>query len=163
MRRLLGLLLGLMVVAATTGAASPSVTGNGSVHHGPPDQVLGLMVQKEDLTKTLAAEKRPLYVDRVGLYSFREPSKLLEGTLQISHFRHSAPYTSNDFQVAIVGHLGSSLPIVVRVSGQPVYITTAKGLVLAVWFRQDYMMTLSIRHTYTQPKELLRQALEINP
>jgi len=156
---------GLLVVLATTGAASTtsSLQAVEPGHHGPPPEVLGLTVQKEDLSKTLAGEKRPLYVDRVGLYSFREPNKLLQGTLQIAHFRPDAPSGSSDFQLSIVGHLGNSLPIVVRVGSQPVYITTSKGLVLAVWFHKGYMLALSIRRSYGQPKELLRQALAIDP
>jgi hypothetical protein len=167
MRSLGRILAGLVVVALTATAGSSASASSGRHpspgRHGPPDEILGLTVQKEEVAKVLAGEKRPLYVDRVGLYSFREPSKLLQGTLEIAHFRAGTPADSSEFQQTIVGHLGSSVPIVVRVDGQPVYVTTSKGLTLAVWFRDDHMLALAIRNTYGRPKELLRQTLAINP
>ena len=174
-RRLCGMAaaLCLLLVTATisASAASPSPSPSASPstganpQHGPPSKVLGLDVQKEDITKTLAGntDKRALYVDRVGLFSFREPSKLLEATLEIAHFRSNAPWSSSDFQSTIVGVLSASTPIVVRVEGIPVYVTTSKGLTIGVWFRSGFMMALSIRNTYTAPKELLRISLGINP
>jgi hypothetical protein len=166
MRRGLRFGVALLVLALGTASvsAAPSVTSSPSAGtHGPPDKIMGLDVQKEDIAKVLTQDKRALYVDRVGLYSFREQNKLLQATLEIARFRSSAPWRSGDFQLSIVGHIGSSVPIVVRAGSQPVYVTTSKGLTLAVWFKDGYLVTLAIRRSYAQPKELLRRSLEINP
>ena len=164
--------LGLAAVAAlllltanvSASAASPSASPAAAASKGgPPAQVLGLNVQNEDITKTLATDKRSLYVDQVILYSFREPSKLLQATLEVARFKSNAPATSRDFQSTIVSSLSGSQPIVLRVNGEAVYIATSKGLTIAVWFRSGHMMALSIRNTFTTPKQLLRIALAINP
>ena len=162
---LAALALLLLVTNVTASAASPGASpAAGTIpRHGPPSQLLGLNVQKENISKTLASDTRALYVDQVGLYSFRQPSKLLEATLEIARFRSLAPATSTDFQASIVSGLGGSLPTVVRVGGSVIYITTSKGLTIAVWFKDGYMMALAIRNTYLQPKELVRMALQINP
>jgi hypothetical protein len=150
----------LSVVPLVPLAAQPAT---GTVGHGPPDTMVGLDVKKEDVAKVLATDKRALYVDRVGLYSFREQSKLLQATLEIAHFRSGTPSNTQNFQLSVVGNVGSSVPIIVRVGDKPVYVTTKKGLLIAIWFKDDYMIALAIRNTYKQPKQLLRQALEINP
>ena len=148
-----------VTVTGVPGAGSTST----DVKHGPPDQMVGLNVVKEDIAKTLAQDKSPLYTDRVGLYSLRDPSKLLEATLEIGHFRSGYQTNSTQFQQSIVGNIGSTQPITIRLGVTPVYISSAKGLVLAVWFNGDYMLTLAIRRTFQKDKELLREALGVNP
>lgn len=164
MRPRLHLLAAALMVFLTTinAGATVSTPPTGQVKHGPPEQVLGLTVVKEDIAKTLAGDKRALYVDRVGLYSYRE-QKLLQATLEIARFRKGFDTQSENFRQTVVGHLGGSLPIVVRVGSERVYITTSKGLVLAIWFKDGYMMTLAIRATYTAPKQLIRESVAVNP
>ena len=163
-------LLLLVTANMSASAASPAPTPSPSSSPTPaplppgfPAQVIGLNVQKEDVSKTLATAPRSLYVNQVVMYSFREPSKLLEATLEVARFKNDAPSSSADFQATIVNALGGSAPIVVRVGATPVYLTTSKGLTLAIWFRNGHMLALSIRNTFTQPKQLLRVSLGINP
>lgn len=142
-----------------------AVGGSASAASTPtlPDTILGLKVAREDVSKTITEDHRALYVDDISLYSLREPTSLLEATLQLGRFKKDAPWTSNDFQLSMVGQLGTSVPIVVRAASQRVYITTTKGLTIAVWFRNAHLFVLSIRTAYKHPKELLRQALGVRP
>jgi hypothetical protein len=162
------LLLVTANVSASAAASSPSASPSASPTPAPlpagfPAQVLGLNVEKEDVSKTLASDTRSLYVNQVVLYSFREPSKLLQATLEVARFKSDAPSTSADFQTTIVNAMGGSAPIVLRIGATPIYVTTSKGLTIAVWFRNGHMLALSIRNTYAEPKQLLRVALGINP
>lgn len=156
-------LLVVIVAAPVLGAGAADSLTSPRPQHGPPPTMLGLNVKKEDISKLLATEKRPLYTDEVGLFSLREQSNLLQATMEISHFRNDQRWSSSDFQLSIVGRLGSSVPIQVRLGAKTVYLTSSKGLALAIWFDRQFMMTLSIRNSYKTPKELLRQALEVNP
>ncbi|MHB8507253.1 MAG: hypothetical protein ACYDGR_01210 [Candidatus Dormibacteria bacterium] len=153
----------LIALGSSVGVSATGTNTTARPATGPPPQLLNLDVKKEDIAKLLATDKRALYVDRVGLYSLREPSNLLQATLEISHFRSNARWSSEDFQLSVVGRLGSSVPLIVRLGSQVVYLTSSKGLTLAVWFDRDYMLTLAIRDTFRHPKELLRQSLAINP
>jgi hypothetical protein len=158
----------LVTASVSASAASPTPSPSPSPTPAPlpagfPAQVLGLNVQREDVSKTLATDTRSLYVDQVVMYSFREPSKLLEATLEVARFRSDAPSTSSDFQATIVNAMGGSAPIVVRLGSTAIYVTTSKGLTIAVWFRNGHMLALSIRNSFTQPKQLLRLSLGINP
>ncbi len=144
-------------------ASGNDVNGISQETHGPADKMLGLIVKKENVAGTLQQESRALYVDRVGMYSLRDPNNLLEATLEIARFRSVAPYASNDFRLSVAGAIGSVLPIVIRVGSTPVYITSRKGLTVALWFHGNFMLTLSVRNTYRLPKSLLRAALAINP
>ncbi len=160
----LSLLLSVVptIPASAAGTATPTPSA-AQAQHGPPATMLSLNVKKEDIAKVLAGETRALYVDRVALYSLRETSNLLEATIEIGHFRSGTQWASEDFQLSIVGQLGSSVPVLVRVGSNIVYLTSSKGLTIAIWYGGGYMLALAIRNTFTQPKELLRQALEINP
>jgi hypothetical protein len=165
----------LLLLLAPTIAASADTTPTPSASptsapaatafpaHGPPTTMLGLTVKKEDIAKKLAGETRALYVDRVALYSLRDPTNLLEATVEIGHFRGGTQWASTDFQMQIAQGLGSSLPVLVRLGSTVVYLTSSKGLSLAIWYDQGYMFVLAIRSTFKQPKELLRQSLAINP
>jgi len=153
----LALLIALTLFGASAAGSSAQAP------HGPPAQMLGLNVAKENIAKVLAGDKRPLYVDKVTLYSLREQSKLLQATLEVGDFKNDAPWTSADFQYSIVARLGSSLPITVRAGPQIVYVTSSKGLTIAIWFKDRTMFTLAVRNGYKQPKELLREALKVNP
>jgi hypothetical protein len=157
---ILGAILGIYrAVAAATPA--PASAAAASAHL--PAQILGLVVAREDVAKKLATEKDPLSVDQVSLYSLREPSKLLEATVELARFRPGQMQAGLDFQRSIVLQIGGSVPIVVRVGGQAVFVTTIRGLVVPVWFRDGYMVALSIRNTYEQPKALLRAVLAVSP
>jgi hypothetical protein len=145
------------VAAAPDGAAKQPA----AVHM--PAAILGLAVQQEDVTKKVAAEKGPFYVDHVSLFSLRESSQLLEATVELARFRTSVAPRTEEFERSFVLQIGGPLPIVVRVDGQQVFVTTVKGLITTIWFRHGYMGVLSIRNTYKQPKALLREVLAVTP
>lgn len=126
---------------------------------GLPATVLGLKVAREDVGKTLAQVTQAEYTTNTSLYSFRDPTKLLQATLQISDFRSGTPSSSHDFQLSIAGQMGGTQPEFLQFGSTTVYVTTLKGLVVAIWFRPRHMFVLAIRNTFRQPKSLLRVAL----
>ena len=125
--------------------------------------MLGLNVGQESVGKTLAQVTQAEYTTDTTLYSFRDPTKLLQATLQISEFRRGTPASSHNFQLAIVGQMGGSTPELLTLGPTTVYVTTLKGLVIAIWFKPAYMFVLAVRNTFHQPKSLLRVALGVNP
>jgi len=44
-----------------------------------------------------------------------------------------------------------------------VWATTGTKQQLFVWFRERHLMVLAVRSDFTQPRTLLREALEIEP
>jgi hypothetical protein len=127
-----------------------------------PSTLRGLTVQPENVAGTLAQDRRALWVDEVRLYSLRH-GKELDGTLEVARFTASAPWRSPDFDLSLAGQLGASTPVVVELGGVRVYVTGSRGLQFAAWFERGWMLVLGIRTTDAQPKELIRQALELKP
>lgn len=164
MRRLTQLLAGLLLAGAVMvlSASAPLAKGPGPAAPPLPKSILGLTVGKEDITKTLAQDPRELYVNGVWLYSLRQGRELM-ATLELGKFRSNSPWKSADFDLSLAGQLGSSQPAVIRLEGLPVYVATARGLEIASWYRHGYMSILAIRATYKDPKDLLRQVLEVGP
>lgn len=157
--RILGLTCLLVLVASSTVAPAAAAVPD----HGPPEHVLGLVVAKEDISKTLSQAKRAQYLQGVSLYSFRQTDNLLQATLEVGTFRPGTPSASDTFQASVVTQIGSSVAARIVVDAQPVFITTSKGLVIAIWFRKGSMFALAVRNSYDQPKALLRQVLGVNP
>ena len=161
MRRLLVALVAAGLAAAAFQVSPLAKTSAPSVPH-LPGSVHGLTVQRENITKTLAEDRRSLYVDGVWLYSLRQGKELM-ATLEVAHFKSDAPWRSQDFDLSLAGQLGGSVPAVARLEGTPVYISTARGLNLLAWDRNGYLLILGIRNTYKSPKELLRDAMAVSP
>lgn len=126
-----------------------------------PGELLGLPVTQEDQTETLAGVERS-YVDGVGLYSLRRDD-LLQATLQISRFNDNADFRSPGFRSALLAQIGGSRPKAVRMGKDTVHLTTGTRQRIAIWFRDEYVFILSTRDEFTQPRTLLREALEIQP
>lgn len=152
----------VVVVQNTLLAASPAPQRAVASLWWVPASLQGLHVQRENVTATLAQDKRSLWVDEVSLYSLRR-GKELQGTLEVARFRTSAPWRSADFQASLAGQLGTSTPVVARLGGRRVFITTTRGLALATWFRNGWMLILGVRTSYATPKDLIRDALEMSP
>jgi hypothetical protein len=127
-----------------------------------PAELLGLKATQEDMTASLAGSKDS-YVDGVGLYAYRSQDDLLQATLQVSKFIDDARYRDAGFRSSVVAKIGGSVPRLVRLGDQRVYLTTGSKQQIAVWFRDDYLFVLSSRDDFTQPRALLREALDIRP
>lgn len=124
-----------------------------------PDRLMGLTVTPENVGRLLGTDTHPVWVDQLSLYSLRQPDRALEATLELARFKAGAP-TSLEFERSIVDGLGGSVPIVVQTGGRRVYLTTAKGQDIAVWFGGGRLLILSILTSYLHPRDLLRAALE---
>jgi hypothetical protein len=126
-----------------------------------PSEILGLPVTQEDQTVTLAGVERS-YVDAIGLYSLRNDD-LLQATLQISRFNDNADHRDGGFKSSLLAQIGGSRPKAVRMGRDTVYLTIGTRQRIAIWFRDEYLFILSTRDEFTQPRSLLREALEIQP
>ena len=149
-----GLLVAVLALGALNAGAAPAA--------GPPSSLLGLNVQAENIKGTLAEDRRQLWVDRVQLYTLRSGKELM-ATLEIARFKKGAPWGTADFQSAVAGSLGTANPVVVRLGGVAVYLTSLRTLKIACWFRDGGLFILAVRQTYAQPKALIRAALGVRP
>ena len=155
MRRTLPALL----VGALLAVVAVSADAQGS----PPSKLGDLIVKQEDVAKVIAADPHQRYGTSTILYSLRTPANLLEGTLQITKLKPGTPWQNRSFQLSMLSQFGSTVPVAMRVGGYRVYLSSMKGLVLTVWFRDSALVVLSIRDNYKQPKTVLRDALAVQP
>jgi hypothetical protein len=129
-----------------------------------PDQLLGLAVVREKVSGGLSHGDNPPFLDAMQLFSLRDPDKQLEATLEIGHFNADARIGRADFEQEIVQQVGAtSLQQQLRFGARRVYVTADNGLSLAVWFSGRDLFVLSMRSAFTQPKALIRAALQVRP
>ncbi|GAC1587009.1 MAG: hypothetical protein NVS3B21_01570 [Acidimicrobiales bacterium] len=126
-----------------------------------PQEVLGLTVRAEDVTKTVANTKRA-YIDSLALYGMRADN-LLQATLQVSRFNADAKYQTDRFRLAVVNQVGTRRPTALTVQDQPVYLTAGNRQRIYVWFKGRYLFVLASRDDFASPRALLRSLLEIKP
>lgn len=160
-----GFVLLAMTACGGAGTAGPQRPA-GTVRvfpSGVPTQLLGYPLKKENVGHTLASNRQPTYFDNVQFYSLRRKDNFLEATLQIGHFKPGTDDAQTYFRQTVATGIGSTQPIATKVGNDMVYVSTQTGLVIASWFRGDYLLILSIRDTFSQPKTLIRQALELSP
>jgi hypothetical protein len=157
---------GAIPAAGASPSPSPAPIASPSPLPLPPQvpaQLLGNQVQRENIAPALSGNTRQIYFDHVDLYSVRRSDNFLQATLEIGRFKRGTDYGAEYFQRSLVDQIGSSQPTANLVGSDLVYITTAKGLVVASWFRGNHLVILSIRDTFDLPKTLIRQALPIKP
>jgi hypothetical protein len=146
--------------AATEGIGGPAITPiTPAVVSG---SVLGLKVGQEDVAKTVHRFERS-YADRISLYSFRRDDSLLQATLQVSRFRDPKRLADSRFRSSLVTQIGEVKPESLRVGRTAVQVTRGNKQKLYVWVSGRYVLVLAIRDDYTQPRDLLRQAVELKP
>lgn len=123
-----------------------------------PAQLVGLEVVPENVSKVVSAVKRP-YVDSLTVFSFRE-KELLRATLQLSRFNRLARPNDSKFRASIIGLLGSSKPLLIRVDDTTVYVTAGNKQNVFVWFNDKGLFVLSVTLDYQFPRTLLRRVIE---
>lgn len=128
---------------------------------GLPAELLGLKVQREDVSETVARVDAT-FIDALGLWSLRSDD-LVQATLQVSRFSAGADPRSPRFRQTVVNQIGSSKPRAFRLGARTVYLTTGTKQSIAVWFSGRHLFVLASRSDYDQPRTLLRRALEIKP
>lgn len=159
----------VLLVLATGGCGQPDILGRGTVGKDIkplssdllPSEILGLTVQAEDISGTIASEQQT-YVEATTLYSLRS-DELLQATLQVSRFNNEADPKSSTFRRSLLTQIGGSRPRPVRLGKDTVYLTTGTKQQLAIWFRGEHLLILATREDFSMPKSLLRRVLEVNP
>jgi hypothetical protein len=148
-----------LAIASACGGASEPGGKVGTLAVSLPQEMLGLRLAPEDVSKGLSVA-RPSYVEALGLYSLRSDD-LLQATLQVGRFRPGVDSGRASFRSAIVGRIGSSVPRAFRLGDDTVYLTAGTRQRIAVWFRGRYQYVLAVRDDFREWRTLLRQALEI--
>ncbi|MCA1839929.1 MAG: hypothetical protein ABR507_04210 [Actinomycetota bacterium] len=139
-----------------------AVTGAGKVKPADiviPSQVLGLEVKPEDVSKQIKQARRP-YIDSIGFFSLRE-ADLVRATFQVSRFNDIAQPENSSFRQSIIGLLGSSKPVSLKVSGETVFATTGTEQSIFVWFKGRAFFVLTTHRQYEFPRTLLRRMVEV--
>jgi len=170
MRRLASIAAIIPALVAACGGSPTHVVGGGVLGKNIrplsttnlPQTMLGLGVRSEDVSKALTAGSRS-YVSATSVYSFRRADNLLQATLQISQFQTSARYQSDKFRQTLVAGVGGTVPLLVHVGGQQVWLTTGDLQRIAVWFHGAFLFILAERQDFPLSRALLRQALQITP
>ena len=101
------------------------------------------------------------YLQGLGLFSFREGNDLLRATLQVGRFNDVADQKKTAFQNSIIGQLGSSVPIPLRVGDRTVHLATGSDQNIFSWFDDKGFYVLSIRSDYPFPRTMMRRLLKM--
>jgi hypothetical protein len=161
-------LFALVLAASVACAACSSGEASSSVARAPegaearlPSKILGLKVVRENVRANLSNVQKT-YLQSVGLFSFREGDDLLRATIQVGRFNDVAEPRKERFRNAIIGQLGSTVPIQLRVGDRAVYLASGSEQNIFSWFDDVGFYVLSIRSDYAFPRSLLRQLLDRN-
>jgi hypothetical protein len=125
-----------------------------------PKQVLGLKVVEEDVSKNVTDVSRT-YLRSVGLFSFREGDDLLRATLQVSEFNDVAENEKKRFRDSVIGQLGSSVPVELRVGDEKLYLAAGGEQSIYAWFDDHGFYAMSVRSDYPFPRTMVRKLLAL--
>jgi hypothetical protein len=146
--------------SASEAEAPPTPAPASAYEVNLPGQLLGLKVVSENIRSNLSRIQQS-YLQGLGLFSFREGNDLLRATLQVGRFNDVADQKKAEFQNAIIGQLGSSVPIPLRVSDRTVYLSTGSDQNIFSWFDDKGFYVLSIRSDYPFPRTMMRKLLKM--
>lgn len=141
-------------------AAAPAVRAPVETEVSLPSKILGLKVVKENVKANLSNVQQT-YLQSVGLFSFREGDDLLRATIQVGRFNDVADQEKTRFRNSIIGQLGATVPVKLRVGENTVYLSTGSDTNIFSWFDDVGFYVLSIRSDYAFPRTLLRKLLEM--
>ncbi len=159
----IGLVFACAVALSASGCAKQADNEIGTVEAAGiriPKQILGLLVQSEDITKEAAGIERS-YIDSNGMFSMRE-DELLRATLQVSRLDRFARPESEGFRRSIASLLGGTTPTQIKVGDTLVNSTAGNKQNIYVWFRERGMFVLSIHQDYEFPRTLLRRVVSLD-
>lgn len=165
-RRVLALLVAACALTASACSSSseaetPGTPAPASAYEVKlPQRLLGLRVVSENIRANLSRIQQS-YLRGVGLFSFREGDDLLRATLQVGAFNDVADSKKADFRDAIIGQLGSSVPIPLRVGERTVYLSTGSDQNIFSWFDEKGFYVLSVRSDYAFPRTMMRRLLNM--
>jgi hypothetical protein len=155
----------LLVAAASTacggGSKAETITKPTAAVVNLPSRLVGLRVVRENVTSQLQGVSAS-YLDSVGLFSFREKSNLLRGTLQVGRFNKVAHPDQSRFRDGVIAQLGSTIPVRVRVGHTDVWLSAGTDQSIYTWFSGEAFYVLSVRSDYPFPRTLLRKLVTEN-
>lgn len=152
-----------LLLGACGADAVPTGTAGAKIKDIPPSVVpealLDLSVAPEDIRSTLARVEKS-YVAEAGLFSMRRDDQV-QATLQVLRFNSAANLDDPSFRAALVSQIGGATPEIGRVGSERVYFVRGVQQNLSVFYRDRYLLVLSVREDYEQPRNLLRAVLEL--
>jgi hypothetical protein len=125
-----------------------------------PDQILGLGVTQEDVSKDVAQVRSATYISSVALFSLRE-GDLLQASLQVSSLNDLAKPKSERFRSRIAGLIGGSSLEQMKVGDHKVYMSSGKQQIVYSWFKGRGFYVLTVRRAYPFRRTLLRKLLAL--
>jgi len=126
-----------------------------------PDQILGLGVVQEDISKDVAEVKSATYISSVALFSMRE-GDLLQATLQIASLNELAKPNSEKFRKQVMGLVGGSTLEQLKIGEENVYMSSGAQQILYAWFKGNGFNVLTVRRAYPFRRTLLRKLLVLD-
>jgi hypothetical protein len=153
------MLLAGAACSAEGDAATPAVRASTTTEVKLPSRLLGLRVVSENIRGNLSRIQET-FLQSVGLFSFREKNDLLRATLQVGRFNDVAEQDKARFRDGIIGQLGSSVPVTLKVGDGTVYLSTGSDQNIFSWFDDAGFYVLSIRSDYPFPRTMMRKLLE---
>jgi hypothetical protein len=127
-----------------------------------PAEMGGLTVAPEDVRALVKKAGPESYLASTRLWGLRTGERL-RATVQVGRFVADADPANPDFRLRIVGQIGQAAARRRVLHGQDVYVTASNEQALYVWFRGRALVVLSVASDFTQPRRVLREALELQP
>lgn len=125
-----------------------------------PDQILGLGVIQEDVSKDIEQVRSATYVSSVALFSMRE-GEMLQAGLQVASLNHLAKPKSERFRRQVVGLMGGSALEELTIGEHKVFMTSGKQQIVYAWFKGSGYYVLTVRRAYPFRRTLLRKLLAL--
>lgn len=166
-RRMIAAVLIWPLLALAACSSNPENTGQRGKVPKPqaaeadlPDQILGLGVVQEDVSKDLREVRSATYISSVALFSLRE-GDLLQASLQIASLNDLAKPNSEKFRKQVVGLMGGSALEELTIGEAKVYMTSGKQQIVYAWFKGQGFNVLTVRRAYPFRRTLLRKLLAL--
>jgi hypothetical protein len=156
------LLAGALLTVACS-SDEPEAAGNVTARRSAarlPEKILGLEVHEEKIGQNITDVQRT-YLRSIGLFSFREGEELLRATLQVSEFNDVAPNERERFRDSVIGQLGTSVPVELRVGDDKLFLAAGGEQSIYAWFDELGFYALSVRSDYPFPRTMVRKLLNM--
>jgi hypothetical protein len=126
-----------------------------------PKTLNGLTVKAENVKKGLKQASHS-YVDAVGFFTLRQ-ARVVQGTIQISHFGPSARLSSKEFRNQIIAQASPGQPASVNIAGQSISQSLGTKSTVSIWYSKGRLVVLTVLLSYPSSRGLLEQALVALP
>lgn len=127
-----------------------------------PATIAGLAATLEDVTALEKQAGPSSYLASTRLWGLRDGKKL-RATIQVGRFVADSRPHDEAFQRRIVAQVGETAPRPRHLGRHVVYVTSTNQQPVYVWFENAALLVLSVARDHPTPRQLLRQALELQP